>query len=132
MLIHIDPHSATPIYRQVIDQVRALVMTGQLAAGAQLESVAALSKRIRVNPMTVSKAYSQLVNEGLIERRPGIGLFVAGFEPADRKAARDALLGESMSQAAGLAGQLGLGEAEATALFQRHFRKAQKKTGTKA
>jgi GntR family transcriptional regulator len=131
VLIHIDTHSGTPIYRQVIDQVTAMVMTGQLAAGDQLESVAALSKRIRVNPMTVSKAYSQLVNGGLLERRPGIGLFVGDFEPADRAAARDALLGESMSQAAGLAGQLGLDEAEATELFKTQFRKAIKTTGKK-
>lgn len=130
MLIHVDPHNGTPIYRQVIDQVTALVVTGQLLPGEQLESVAALSKRIRVNPMTVSKAYSQLVNDGLLERRPGIGLFVNEFEPSDRKAARDALLEESMGQAAALAIQLELDEDEAVKQFQRQFRKTSKHKST--
>jgi GntR family transcriptional regulator len=122
MLIHIDPHGGTPIYRQVMDQVSALVMTGQLASGEQLESVAALSGRLRVNPMTISKAYSQLVHDGLLVRRPGIGLFVREFKPRERDEARLALLNESMEKTAVLANQLGVEEGEAIALFAKHLK----------
>jgi len=131
MLIHVDPHSGTPIYRQVIDQLSAMIMTGRLAAGEQVESVAALSKRIRVNPMTVSKAYSQLVHDGLLVRRPGIGIFVKDFNAAEREEARDSLLAEAMRKTAGLASQLGLTEKEAAGMFREFFRNAGNAAGDK-
>jgi GntR family transcriptional regulator len=122
MLIHIDPHGGTPIYRQVMDQVSAQVMSGALAPGEQVDSVAVLSARLRVNPMTISKAYSQLVHDGLLVRRPGIGLFVREFQPHERDATRLALLDESMHKTAVLAHQLGVEEGEAIALFEQHLK----------
>ncbi len=88
-MIRIDPRSPTPIYRQVVDQVRRMVVTGELAAGDQIERVANLAAREKVNPMTVSKAYSALVDQGVLERRRGIGLLVAPV-PAAKAAAADA------------------------------------------
>ncbi len=80
MLVEIDTHSGVPIYRQVIEQIRRQIMTGQLAEGGQLPTVRDLAKRLKVNPMTVSKAYSLLEIEGLVERRRGVGLFVAKLD----------------------------------------------------
>ena len=77
MLLEIDHHSGVPIYRQVIEQIRRQIMAGQLTEGQQLDSVRDLAGRLRVNPMTISKAYALLEVEGLAERRRGIGLFVA-------------------------------------------------------
>jgi GntR family transcriptional regulator len=122
MLIHIDHHGGTPIYRQVMDQVSAQVMSGQLVPGEQVESVAVLSARLRVNPMTISKAYSQLVHDGLLVRRPGIGLFVREFKPRERNEARLALLNDSMEKTAVLAHQLGVEAGEAIALFEQHLK----------
>ena len=79
-MIQIDPRDGAPIYRQVMDQIKLQVNTGQLVAGQQLESVASLSKRLKVNPMTISKAYGFLVEEGIVERRRGVGIFVAEVE----------------------------------------------------
>jgi GntR family transcriptional regulator len=84
MLLQIDHHSGVPIFRQVIDQVRHQIMAGHLKEGDQLTPVRDLSADLKVNPMTISKAYSLLEVQGLVERRRGIGLFVAGL-PQDRK-----------------------------------------------
>lgn len=69
--------SATPIYRQIVDQVRRGVAVGALAPGDQLPSVRALAEQLVVNPNTVAKAYSELSGDGLVESRPGRGNFVA-------------------------------------------------------
>jgi len=77
MLLEINHHSGVPIYRQVIEQIREQIMAGQLKQGQQLSSVRELAEQLRVNPMTISKAYSLLELEGLAERRRGMGLFAA-------------------------------------------------------
>lgn len=77
MLLEIDHHSGVPIYRQVIEQIRGQIVAGQLKQGQQLSSVRELAEQLRVNPMTISKAYSLLELEGLVERRRGMGLFAA-------------------------------------------------------
>jgi GntR family transcriptional regulator len=76
VLIQIDKYSGIPVYRQVMEQVTRQIMSGHLNEGDQLESVANLAKRLNVNPMTISKAYGFLVEEQLVERRAGVGLFV--------------------------------------------------------
>jgi DNA-binding transcriptional regulator YhcF (GntR family) len=65
--------SAEPIYRQIVEQVRRHVASGQWKAGDELPSVRALAQEHAINPMTVSKAYSLLEAEGLLERRRGMG-----------------------------------------------------------
>ena len=73
----LNPQSGTPIYRQLIDQVRRMVASGQLAAGAELPSVRELALEHAVNPMTISKAYSLLEAEGVLERQRGKPMAVA-------------------------------------------------------
>ena len=123
MLIDIDVHGGVPIYRQVIDQVRRLIMTGQMTEGDQVESVNKLSSRLKVNPMTISKAYSYLVQEGLLERRRGVGLFVAQLETETKKDIKSSVLGEALRKAASLAVQMDIGEKEALDIFGEHFNK---------
>ena len=73
----LNPQSGTPIYRQLIDQVRRMVASGQLAAGAELPSVRELALQHAVNPMTISKAYSLLESEGVLMRQRGKPMAVA-------------------------------------------------------
>ncbi len=73
----LNPHSSVPIYQQLIDQVRRLVAGGQLAPGAELPSVREMALEHTVHPMTISKAYSQLEAEGILERRRGKPMAVA-------------------------------------------------------
>ena len=77
MIVRVDPNSGVPVYRQIVEQVRFQVTSGLLAPGTALPSTRALSQKLGVNPMTVSKAYAILENERLIEHRPGLTLTVA-------------------------------------------------------
>jgi GntR family transcriptional regulator len=75
----LNPHSSVPIYQQLIDQVRRLVAGGQLAPGAELPSVREMAHEHTVHPMTISKAYSLLESEGVLERHRGKPMRVAAL-----------------------------------------------------
>ncbi|HYO45215.1 MAG TPA: GntR family transcriptional regulator [Gemmatimonadota bacterium] len=74
-----------PIYRQLRDRAVALILDGVLEEGGALPSVRSVAAEFRVNPLTVLKAYQELVDEGLVESRRGVGMFV-------KPGARDLLL----------------------------------------
>jgi len=73
----LKPNSGIPIYRQIVEQVRRMVASGQLAPGTPLPSVRELALQHTVHHMTISKAYSQLEAEGLLERNRGKPMTVA-------------------------------------------------------
>jgi len=73
----LNPQSGVPIYRQLLEQVRRMVASGQLAPGIALPSVRELAVQHAVNPMTISKAYALLEAEGLLERNRGKPMTVA-------------------------------------------------------
>ncbi len=108
MLLEIDHHSGVPIYRQLINQVRRQIMAGQLVEGEQLISVRELAEQLRVNSMTVSKAYALLEVERLVKRRRGIGLFVAGIEKEHGARTKTRLLKETLEKAVLTAVQFGI------------------------
>jgi GntR family transcriptional regulator len=74
-----------PIYRQLRDRVVAMILDGVLAEGDALPSVRNVAAEYRVNPLTVLKGYQELVDEKLVEKRRGLGMFVTA-------GARDLLL----------------------------------------
>jgi GntR family transcriptional regulator len=76
-LFTLNPNSGIPIYRQLMEQVRRMVSSGQLVPGHELPSVRELAVNHAVNPMTISKAYSLLEAEGLLERQRGKAMTVA-------------------------------------------------------
>jgi GntR family transcriptional regulator len=76
-LLSIVSGAAEPIYRQIAAQLRRLILSAQLPPGEQLPSVREVAGFHAINPMTVSRAYSQLEAEGLLERRRGKGMVVA-------------------------------------------------------
>jgi GntR family transcriptional regulator len=76
-LFTLQPSSGTPIYRQIVDQVRRLIAGGQLAPGAELPSVRDVATEHTVNPTTISKAYGLLELEGLVERNRGKPMTIA-------------------------------------------------------
>lgn len=69
--------SGIPIYKQLVDQLKAALVSGALVEGDPLPSIRALSERIVINPNTVAKAYGEMAREGLIATTPGKGYFVA-------------------------------------------------------
>ena len=74
----LKPHSGEPIYRQLFEQIQRLVASGQLAPGTELPSIRELALQHAINPMTVSKVYSMLEAEGVLERNRGKPMTVAG------------------------------------------------------
>jgi GntR family transcriptional regulator len=74
----LNPQSGVPIYRQLLEQVRRMVASGQLAPGTELPSVRELAVRHAVNPMTISRAYGLLESEGLLVRNRGKPMTIAG------------------------------------------------------
>jgi GntR family transcriptional regulator len=75
--IRITTGSGTPVYRQIVEQVRLAVATGTLSAGDALPSVRGLAERLVINANTVVKAYAELVRDGVLESRQGLGFFAA-------------------------------------------------------
>jgi len=75
-MIKIVTGDARPIFKQIVDGIRMQIMTGQLQVGSKLPSVRGLSMQLTVNTNTVAKAYSELLSNGLVESRKGLGLFV--------------------------------------------------------
>lgn len=65
-----------PIYRQLRDRVVAMILDGALNEGDPLPSVRTVAADSRINPLTVLKSYQQLVDEGLVEKRRGLGMFI--------------------------------------------------------
>ncbi|MFY4774494.1 GntR family transcriptional regulator [Metabacillus sp. RGM 3146] len=76
-MIQIDPRSSTPIYEQVVQQMKELCLKGALKPGDKLPSVRELSTIIVANPNTVGKAYKELEREGIIETLRGRGTYVS-------------------------------------------------------
>jgi GntR family transcriptional regulator len=117
-LIRVDAHSGVPVFRQIVDQIRFHIVSAMVEAGDELPSTRTLSAELRVNPMTVSKAFVLLEQEGLIERRPGLPVVVRalGDDAAERE--RSELLREALDPAVVIARQLGISITKATAMFR--------------
>jgi GntR family transcriptional regulator len=69
-------NDSQPIYRQLRDLVVAMILDGMLKEGDPLPSVRNVAAEYRVNPLTVLKSYQQLVDEELVEKRRGLGMFI--------------------------------------------------------
>jgi len=123
MNFSIAPSDPTPIYRQIVEQVRRQIAGGVLRQGQELPSVRALAQQHAINPMTVSKAYSLLEAEGLLERRRGMGMVVADHSGQSDQAQRQDLLRPSLQAAAQQARQLGLSAQTALAQFEECLKK---------
>ena len=77
MDILLDFTNGAPIYRQIVDQFNYLVVSGRLRPGDRILSVRELAAELKVNPTTVMRAYADLIREGVLYQRRGLGCFVA-------------------------------------------------------
>ncbi|MEO7200152.1 MAG: GntR family transcriptional regulator [Dokdonella sp.] len=88
-------NDTTPIYRQLRDRVVAMILDGVLKQGEALPSVRQVAAEFQINPITVSKGYQELVDEGLVEKRRGLGMYVSeGAHTALLKSERERFLNE--------------------------------------
>lgn len=77
MHIQVFAHDGVPLYRQIVNQVKYLIASGQLAPGDELPPIRTLAKQLVVTPNTVVKAYDELKSQGVIHMRQGSGTYVS-------------------------------------------------------
>lgn len=82
-MISLNYRDSRPIYEQIKDGLRKLIVTGALGTGEKLPSVRALATQLSINPNTIQRAYNELESEGYIYSVPGKGSFAAGNTGAD-------------------------------------------------
>jgi GntR family transcriptional regulator len=122
----LNPNSGIPIYRQLMEQVRRMVSSSQLRPGDALPSVRELALAHAVNPMTISKAYSLLEAEGLLERQRGKAMTVAtGLPLRETKPDRIARLEPVVDQLVTAAGQLELGTEDVLRIVRSRMERQQ-------
>ncbi|MDO5698012.1 MAG: GntR family transcriptional regulator [Dermatophilus congolensis] len=91
MRIVISNTAGQPIYEQIASQIRAAILTGELAEGEKLPSIRGLARDLRVSVITTTRAYSDLAAEGFIANVQGKGSFVL---PRDGELMREAIVSE--------------------------------------
>ena len=102
-------NDSQPIYRQLRDRVVAMILEGVLKEGDPLPSVRNVAAEDRVNPLTVLKGYQQLVDEQLVEKKRGLGMFVkAGARNLLLKGERQKFLAEHWPRVAAPIQRLGI------------------------
>jgi GntR family transcriptional regulator len=99
----------TPIYRQLADRLATQLLEGQPPEGEPMPSVRALASRYLINPLTVSRALQSLVDDGLVESRRGLGMYVqAGARQRLRQSEREHFLRQEWPQLVARLRRLGI------------------------
>jgi GntR family transcriptional regulator len=114
----LDPGSGVPVYRQIIKQVENAVLSGRVSAGGQLPTIRALAVALKINPITVSKAYNELEIRGILNTQAGSGTFVAENALAPGGKARERKARETASRFLREMGELGLPPQETLKLLK--------------
>lgn len=117
--ISVDPKGDSTPSEQLASQVRFAIASGVLAPGERLPSVRQLAVDALVNPNTVGKVWRELEREGVLETRPGDGVFVASGALSRCRAARDLELSERLRVWLADARRAGLSSDQITELFER-------------
>lgn len=99
MHIRIDPASPDPIYEQIRADIAAAILRGDVEAGEPLPSIRALARDLRVSVITTTRAYTELVDEGLVDSVPGKGVFVRAQDPAEIRARAEERIAEAFGHA---------------------------------
>lgn len=118
----VHPSAGVPIYLQIIGQINAMIAGGNLNAGDMLPSVRQMATELGVNAMTISKAYSRLEAENVVERVRGKGMMVCKATPAGSTRERMEELKPLMEQAIVQGRRLGLSDEQILAVANKLFR----------
>lgn len=117
MDIIISSNSNTPLYEQIIDQIKAQILTGELLQGTPLPSIRSLAKDLHVSIITTKRAYEELESLGLIDTLVGKGTFVSAKPIGQVKEAAILHLEEKIAAIIAQAKTLGLSKEELITLF---------------
>ncbi|MDD7384444.1 MAG: GntR family transcriptional regulator [Actinomycetaceae bacterium] len=118
-----DPN--IPIYRQIADDIRRQILTGELPAGSQLKSSTQYATEERINPATANKAFNLLIADGIVEKRRGIGMFVSHDGPHKlREAAQRTYVAQVLTPALEAGRTLGYTPSTIIQFVQAYFEEA--------
>ena len=116
----VELKSGASVYEQVIYAVKKAIVSGRLQPGDRFPSVRTLSQELRINPNTAHKIVAALIDQGLLEVRPGIGTKVAEVPPPDARQRRD-LLGKDLERLVVEAKKLALDLDEVILALKEHW-----------
>ena len=123
-LFHVSVSSGVPIYRQIMDQVHRLAAARRIKPGEFLPSVRQMASDLAINPMTVSKAYSLLERDGVIETARGLGVKLKSPDPEASLTLRKKALSPVLLEVVSQAYQLQLTPEQTLAELQKLFKEA--------
>ncbi len=109
MRIIISNSSPDPIYEQIVRQIKAQIINGELGEGAPLPSIRKLAQELQISVITTKRAYEELEKEGFIDGVGGKGTFVAAQNPEFLREKKMKLVEEKLAQAVAEARMLGIG-----------------------
>jgi len=121
MLFQVNFKSGTPVYLQLVDQIRYAAASGALKTGEPLPPIRALAEELRVNRNTVAKAYTELESQGVIQTLQGKGCFLAENNSPFKKQVRDKLLLGKIDEAVVTAHHLQIARDEFLALVKERL-----------
>lgn len=132
MQFQINTASKLPIYQQLVEQIREAAARGEFQPDERLPSVRQLSRELVINPNTVARAYLELEREGLLNTRPGLGVFVVQTRAELTKDARRRRLTDSLDRFLTEAVHLGFSADEVVRLVSGRVEQFQWSTKTGA
>jgi len=112
MRVLLSNSSSEPIYQQIVRQIRAQIIAGELEEGGLLPSIRALARDLQISVITTKRAYEELEREGLIDTVGGKGTFVAAQNPEFLREKRMKVVEEKLAAAVAEARLLGVGSSE--------------------
>lgn len=127
--VHIDENRPEPLYRQVEEQLRGLILGGQLAEGTLLPSIREFAADLRCSAITVRRVYQDLESEGLLRTRQGTGTFVAGIDQSARDVYRLSRVVEAFERAVETGLQLRCTREEMERIWQEAYRRKAAESG---
>ena len=129
MIFQIDFKSGTPVYLQLVDQIRYAAASGALKAGEPLPPIRTLAEQLRANRNTIAKAYAELESQGVIQTIQGKGCFLSENNSPFKKQVREKLLLNEVDSAVVTAHHLQVGRDEFLALVKERLDYFERKAG---
>jgi GntR family transcriptional regulator len=121
MVFHLNFKSGTPVYLQLVDQVKTAAASGVMLAGEPLPSIRPLAEELRINRNTVAKAYAELERQGIVETVAGKGCFIQANNTPFKREVRRRILTDAIDHGVIHAHHLQVGRADFLRLVEERY-----------
>lgn len=122
MFIILSSNSGVPLYQQIVDQLRAKILSGELLPGEPLPSIRQLAADLMTSVITTKRAYQELEAVGLIQTRPGLGTFVGELQTSLMETIRTMEIREQLTEVLQKAYRLGMSSQLLRQIFEQVLR----------